>query len=181
MKTTINLCFNDLKSMIENKCKHRILHSYWPLNRAKNYGIIIWGNTYESTLKPIFILQKKAMRTITFSQFDSPSSPLFKSLQVIKFFDLVTFYIAIFMYKFHYELLPIAFHSFFTRVTNIHNYNTRLAAKQSYYLPSVRTNYGKFNIRFQGPSIWNSIDDHIKLSSASMFKKKMQVEYLERY
>ena len=145
------------------------------------YGIIIWGNTYESTLKPIFILQKKAMRTITFSQFDSPSSPLFKSLQVIKFFDLVTFYIAIFMYKFHYELLPIAFHSFFTRVTNIHNYNTRLAAKQSYYLPSVRTNYGKFNIRFQGPSIWNSIDDHIKLSSASMFKKKMQVEYLERY
>ena len=33
----------------------------------------------------------------------------------------------------------------------------------------------------QGPSIWNSIDDHIKLSSASMFKKKMQVEYIERY
>ena len=77
------------------------------------YGIIIWGNTYESTLKPIFILQKKAMRTINFSQFDSPSSPLFKSLQIIKFFDLVTFYIAAFMYKFHNELLPIAFYLFF--------------------------------------------------------------------
>ena len=145
------------------------------------YGIIIWGNTYESTLKSIFILQKKAMLTITFSQFDSPSSPLFKSLQVIKFYDLVTFYIAIFMYKYHNELLPIAFYSFFTRVANIHNYNTRLAAKQSYYLPFVRTNYGKFNIRFQGPSIWNSIDDDIKLLSISMFKKKMQVQYLERY
>ena len=69
----------------------------------------------------------------------------------------------------------------FTRVANIHNYNTRLAAKQSYYLPFVRTNYGKFNIRFQGPSIWNSIDDDIKLLSISMFKKKMQVQYLERY
>jgi len=87
---------------------------------------------------------KKAMRTITFSQFDSPSSPLFKSLQVIKFYDLVTFYIATFMYKFHNELLPIAFSSFFTRVINIHNYNTRLAAKQSYYLPFVRTNYSNF-------------------------------------
>ena len=105
------------------------------------------------------------MRTITFSQFDSPPSPLFKSLQVIKFYDLVTFYIATFMYKLHNELLPISFHSFFTRVTNIHNYNTRLAAKQSYYLPFVRTNYGKFNIRFQGPSIWNSIDNDIKLLS----------------
>ena len=72
------------------------------------YGIIIWGNTYESTLKPIFILQKKALRTITFSQYDSPSSPLFKSLQVIKFYDLVTFHIATFMYKFHNQLLPTA-------------------------------------------------------------------------
>jgi len=38
---------------------------------------------------------------------------------------------------------------------------TGLAAKQSCYLPFVRTNYGKFNIRFQGPFIWNSIDNDI--------------------
>ena len=76
------------------------------------------------------------------------------------------------MYKFHNQLLPTAFHSFFTKVTNIHKYNTRLAAKRSYYLPFVRTNYGKFNIRFQGPSIWNCIDKDIKLSSKAMFKKK---------
>ena len=29
--------------------------------------------------------------------------------------------------------------------------NTRSAAKQSYYLPKSRTNYGIFNICFQGP------------------------------
>ena len=141
----------------------------------------MWGNTYESTLKPIFILQKKALRIVTFSQYDSPSSPLFKSLQVIKFCDLVTFHIATFMYKFHNQLLPTAFHSFFTKVTNIHKYTTRLAAKQSYYLPFVRTNYGKFNIRFQGPSIWNCIDKDIKLSSKAMFKKKIKTQYLKKY
>ena len=145
------------------------------------YGIIIWGNTYESTLKPIFILQKKVLRTITFSQYDSPSSPLFKSLQVIKFYDLVPFHIATFIYKFHNQLLPTAFHSFFTKVTNIHKYNTRLAAKQSYYLPFVRTNYGKFNIRFKGPSIWNCIDKDIKSLSKAMFKKKIQAQYLKKY
>ena len=41
MKTIINLCLNDLIShhcadVVENKSKHRILHSYWPLNRGKN-------------------------------------------------------------------------------------------------------------------------------------------------
>ena len=65
------------------------------------YGIIIWGNTYNTTLQPIFILQKRAMRLITFSRFDEHSSPLFKSLEIIKFLDLVTFHLAIFMYKYH--------------------------------------------------------------------------------
>ena len=69
------------------------------------YGIIIWGNTYKTTLQPIFILQKRAMRLITFSRFDEHSSPLFKSLEIIKFLDLVTFHLAIFMYKYHNQLL----------------------------------------------------------------------------
>ena len=69
------------------------------------------------------------------------------------------------MYKFHNDVLPAAFHSFFTKVTSVHNYNTRFAAKYSYYLPYARTNYGKFNIGFQGPAVWNAIDDNVKLSS----------------
>ena len=76
------------------------------------YGITVWGSTYKSTLKPVFILQKKAMRIITFSKFDCHSSPLFKSLQIIKFFDLILFHIAIFVYKCHNNLLPVTFHSY---------------------------------------------------------------------
>ena len=86
------------------------------------------------------------------------------------------------MYKFHNNVLPAAFHSFFTKVTSVHNYNTRFAAKHSYYLPYARTGYGKFNIRFQGPSVWNAIDDNVKLSSSiSVFKKPLKDQYVERY
>ena len=145
------------------------------------YGIVIWGSSYESTLKPIFILQKKSMRIITFSQFDCHSSPLFKSLKIIKFFDLITLHIAIFMYKFHNKLLPATFHSYFTKITSVHNYNTRLAAKQSYYIPRTRTNYGKFNIRFKGPSIWNAIASDIKVSSLAKFKRKLKQQFLDTY
>ena len=42
-------------------------------------------NTYKTTLQPIFILQKRAMRLITFSRFDEHSSPLFKFLEIIKY------------------------------------------------------------------------------------------------
>ena len=67
------------------------------------YGLIAWGNTYNTTLQPIYILQKKAVRVITFSSFDHHSNPLFKLLDIIIFPDLVKYmyYIGIFMYKYH--------------------------------------------------------------------------------
>ena len=107
--------------------------------------------------------------------------PLFKSLEIIKFLDLVTFHLAIFMYKYRNQLFPSVFNSFFTKISQIHTYNTRLGAKQSYYLPKARTNYGIFNVRFQGPSVWNSIDEDIKLSSLSLFKKKMKQHFIKDY
>ena len=58
-------------------------------------------------------VQKKAVRIITFSKLDSYPGPLFKSLGIIKFFHIALFQIAIFMYKFHNNVLPAAFHCFF--------------------------------------------------------------------
>ena len=145
------------------------------------YGITAWGNTYPTTLKPVCTLQKKAMRIMTFSRFDEHSGPLFKSLNIIKLSDLVTFHIAIIMFKFHNQLLPPVFNDLFISVNRIHDYNTRHAAKQSYYLPKARTNYGIFNIRFQGPRVWNSIEEQIKSSSLKLFKEKLKNNFLCKY
>ena len=36
-------------------------------------------------------------------------------------------------------------------------------------------------IRFQGPSVWNTTDDNVKLSSSiSVFKKRLKDHYFER-
>ena len=145
------------------------------------YGLISWGNTYVSNLKPIYTLQKRALRIITFSAFDHPSSPLFKSLGITKFFDLVTYHIAVLMYKYHNSLLPSAFNCFFMKISHVHSYNTRLAVKQTYYLPNARTNYGMFNIRFKGPKVWNDLDENIKGFSLSAFKNKLKQSFLESY
>ena len=145
------------------------------------YGITAWGNTYPTTLKPVCTLQKKAMHIMTFSRFDEHSGPLFKSLNIIKLSDLVTFHIAIIMFKFHNQLLPPVFNDLLISVNRIHNYNTRHAAKQSYYLPKARTNYEIFNIRFQGPRVWNSIEEQIKSSSLKLFKEKLKNDFPCKY
>ena len=86
---------------------------------------------------------------MTFSKFDEHSSPFnsyLNKLNIIKIFDLITFHIAIFMMKIHNNLLPSIFNTLFTPVNCVHSYNTRSAAKQSYYIPKIRTNYGLFNM-----------------------------------
>ena len=76
------------------------------------------------------------------------------------------------VHKFHQNLLPSIFDNFFVDVRDLHTYNTRFAAKHSYYFPKVRTNFGKFDIRYQGPKVWNSLEKNIKSYSVSLFKKK---------
>ena len=121
------------------------------------------------------------MRIITFSNFDQHSTPLFRLLNVIKLYDLVTLHISVFMFKFPNRLLPSYFDFFFTQVKEIHEYNTISAANQSYYLPRARTNYGLFNIRFQGPKVWNSFGKDMKSCSLKKFKAIGKDDVLSKY
>ena len=54
-----------------------------------------------------------------------------------------------------------------TKITQTHNYNTRLAAKVL-LSPKRKNELWIFNIRFQGPSVRNSIDEDIKSSFLSL-------------
>lgn len=145
------------------------------------YGITAWGNTYKSTLAPIITLQKRALRIITFSNYNDHSNPLFKALEIIKFEDIIFLHNAIFMYDFHSGTLPPAFSNYFAAVNKRHNYNTRLASRSSYTLPPIRTNYGKFSIKFQGVKIWNSLSEETKSLHRSSFKKTLKRELIQLY
>ena len=59
---------------------------------------------------------------------------------------------------------------------------TRLASKSTYYIDQVRTNYGKFNIHFSGPSVWNNMAENLKTcSSLHLFKHMLKADILSTY
>ena len=145
------------------------------------YGIVIWGHAYKSVLTPLFILQKKAIRLMTFSHYYNHSTPLFLRLRILKLEDLVYLHTSLFMYDFHENNLPSIFNNFFVSVKQRHSYNTRLASKSSYSLPKVRTNYGLLNIKFVGAKIWNSIDESLKKLSRDNFIKSLYANVLKTY
>lgn len=146
-----------------------------------NYGLLIWGSTYKTTLKPLYMLQKKAIRILTFSHYYDHSSPLFRKLSILKLADLVIYQHSIFLYKYHTNQLPLVFDNFFQPITSRHSYNTRLASRSSYYIPIVRTNFGKFNIRYQGSTIWNNINESTKQLTFPRFKKSIQTQLISKY
>ena len=58
------------------------------------YGLVVWGNTYPINIKPLFILQKRTIRIITFLKFDEHSSQLFKLANILIFFIKLLFKLA---------------------------------------------------------------------------------------
>ena len=142
---------------------------------------MVWGSNYTTNIKPIEILQKRTIRIITYAKFDAHTTPLFAKLNLLKFQDIITLYIACFMYNYSNSNIPNAFNSFFTAVNKSHTYNTRLASKSSFVFPKVRTSYGKFNIRFLGPKIWNEIEESLKTLSFRSFKRQLKAHFLSLY
>ena len=73
-----------------NLCPKKVLRSlYYSLfNSHLTYGLPVWGNTAKILINKLEILQKRAIRAINFSDYTSPSSPIFKELEILKINDL---------------------------------------------------------------------------------------------
>lgn len=72
-----------------------------------SYSCVVWGNTYDSNIKPLYIYNaKKAIGLITFPNFDAHTSPLFSQLHLLKLHDYIKFLTLYFMHQYIYSQLP---------------------------------------------------------------------------
>ena len=104
-----------------------------------------------------------------------------KGIRDSKKTELVILHNALFMYHYYYNLLPSSFANFFQTVASMHSHNTRLASKSTYYINTIKTNYGKFNIRFAAVKVWNHLDESIKHLPLKTFKNKVKLNILQSY
>ena len=128
-----------------------------------NYCNEIWGKTYKVHINKLYILQKRAMRHITKSDFRSSSLPLFIKLKCLPIFDLVRLNILVFMFKYQKGLLPTLFHNMFKTNSSFHSYQTRL--RDNLRTPTIHSTIRSHSIRFTGVHEWNSINNDLKSST----------------
>ena len=89
------------------------------------YCNIIWGSAYKTVLRPLFILQKKCLRTITKSNFLAHTLPLFTESKLFNVFQLFDFNCAQFIFKILNTNQYPVFKEKIMQSTVSHDHNTR--------------------------------------------------------
>ena len=98
---------------------YSLVHSYL------SYGTILWGSTYSYYLNSIRICQKKAVRCIFKSSYNSHTDPLFQKGGILKFDDLYTLEIGKFVFDGLHNILPNRLSQSMQSNMTIHDHATR--------------------------------------------------------
>jgi len=117
------------------------------------YCNIIWGRAAKVLLLRLFLLQKRILRIIFNTHFLAHSEPLFKECKVLNIFQINSYSVGIFMFKYYKSLLPNIFDNMFIKQCNVHMQNTR--NNQFYRLPICKTERKRNSICYHGAYLWN--------------------------
>ena len=122
-----------------------------------NYCLVTWG--YQC--KRINILQKRAIRLITLSRYNSHTAPLFKKLKLLTIKDMLALQELKFYYKLTHNELPAYFQNW-QIVTNseLHRHNTR--RKHDIHIVGFRHAFAKRCIRINLPRTLNATPQPVK-------------------
>ena len=161
------------------------------------YGIEVWGSADITFLNRIFILQKRIVRMITFTDKRLqdysllPSEPLFFKLNIYKIHDIYKLMISKFIFNCLKKTNPVNFNSWFKLTSHVHNHNTRskfididnTVVTRTLFIPLVRTTYyGLKSLKVQGPKIWNSLPPLLRnIDNVNSFIKQLKKYFISLY
>ena len=88
------------------------------------FCVAVWGNACPDHLRPLILLQKRAIRTIMSADRRAHTAPLFHELKILRFEKIFIYCVQLFMYQFHHKCLPEIFQSFYQFNHEIHTRST---------------------------------------------------------
>ena len=152
-----------------------------------NYACQTWAQCVNLNNSRIFKLQKAALRILTFSDFQTPSQPLFHQLNLLKISDLVKLRNILLVHDILNEQSPIDI----TNTYNLRNYtgthNTRGKILGLFAKPQCRTSkFGLNSVIYQSILNWNELQYHFKDTNISSISRSQLQRlafnfYLQQY
>ena len=164
--------------------KHEIKSLYYAIfSTHMAYGCQVWGQTNNEI---IFKLQKRAIRIISFANFDAHTSPLFKELKILKLMDLITLHNALMVHDFFNNTLPLCFDPYFKTIKEVHGLGTKSAKLGCLFIPPVATTkYGLKSIKRKCIDTWNTLTKMFNCDLSNLartqLKNKITKYFIDSY
>ena len=112
-----------VRPFVNKKCLSNLYHAF--IYPYLLYCLEVWGNALDSHIKPLCVLQNKAIRIINFSHYKASSDPIYITLDILPLQKLVTHRIALMMYKYSHGMLPQMIQDLYVTNNAVHHYSTR--------------------------------------------------------
>lgn len=137
------------------------------------YCITVWGGANNTTIHPLIVAQKRAIRCISCVPKRSSTAPLFRDLKILDFHSVYKLHVLMFVYKYNQSMFPSTFNDFFTMNADIHRYSTRQTS--NFYPPRYKLDVSQTGFKYNGCKFWNSLSSDVKNLhvSHSTFKKRL--------
>ena len=131
--------------------------------------------TSSKNINTIRILQKKCLRIMNFSEFNSHTNPLFIQNRLLKLDDIIESSHLQLIFEFTNKNLHEDLCNLFNFTVDVHTHNTCVMHK-GLFIPSINTsNFGNKSLRFSAPMLWNNF---IKSYPVILnFKHKSQLKF----
>ena len=144
-----------------------------------NYSCQIWGQNFNHNVERVFILQKRCLRLITFSDFNAPSSEIFARLNLLKVSDLIQLRNITLVHDILNNKCPIRVSNVFSLNYYQHNHQTRGNVNHLLVRPSFRTfMYGTNSITYKSILQWNEFQSKFPDSQLTNFSRnKLKTTY----
>ena len=121
------------------------------INSHTDYNLLNWGTAPKCNLDKISSKIRKAIRIISFKQYDEPATPLFKKLSILPLEDTIELKRANFMWKLEHGLIPPSLVSNFK-----YNHRNQLLNPQNRLAQTAN------HITYAGPKLWGELPTKIK-------------------
>jgi hypothetical protein len=109
----------------------------------------------KTKLNELFLLQKRALRSICNENYNAHTAPLFRTKKILPLAELITYSKLKFMHRFSYNKQPPSFN--FTWLTNFQNNpNLILRNVNNYIIPQHRIELFKRAPLVSFPTVWNT-------------------------
>ena len=117
----VNALFFKIRSFVNVSTLKTIYYAIF--DSHTNYVNVIWDQNF-SAVNSVAILQRQALRIISFQPKNCHSSPLFKKQNLLKFETKIQLENVLLVSKYFSNILPSVFDNWFTLCSDIHNNNT---------------------------------------------------------